>query len=402
MLNLAIEHPWWLLLLIPLVIGVAMRIPSTYLFKAHSHIHIAPFYLKKSSILCKTWRRFASALPFWTRALILVLIVAALADITRGDVLVTTQKISQRFIVNIDVSSSMHGFNTPLKTITCKQNAIFFSRIRGACRALYRLVDVVEREALSEGPHVALALLQFAFKSVVVSYPTPDYVRFREKIDGLEFKNHGLSTATSMHFAIWDMLLMAFKRNMEGDSGFTHLTGEDLRKIWSALAPGQGPLYLPKDVAEKLALMRQEMRDTVFIVPTDAVVYYLKDRMDANWIHPTIRRVMQLAEYVEIPVYFFSTDEYYPELHRLARRTGFGPENGPHRGDFLMVRKEQEEYRIEELVDKVLASRMGMTIPAYEKRRESYADLILELILTLAVFGVLWRKLVVPSLTDPE
>lgn len=399
--GIVLEHPWWLILLIPLIIGIATRVHSAYFLKAHSHI--AP-------ISFNGWRRFrkigcrvALLLPVWIKILILFLIIIALADITRGYVVVLSHKAVQRIIVNLDVSSSMHGFWSPIPAITCKQNSALFPRIRGACRALYRLLNDVEKETKGEmQSRVTLSLLQFASRSAVVSYPTNDYARFREKIDRLEFKNHGLGISTSMHLAIWDMFLMALERNRKKDTGFTHLAENDLRKIYIALAPGHktSPLYIPNDLAERLFKIKSEMRDTVFVVPTDAVVYYLQSIMDNQ--HPSIRRLMQLAESLEIPVYFLSTDEYYPELQRLARRTGFGPPGGLHRGDFLMTRKEQEEYLIEELVTKILSSRFNIAIPAYEMRRESHSDFILELILTLSVFGVLWKKFAARSLTDSE
>ena len=195
---------------------------------------------------------------------------------------------------------------------------------------------------------------------------------------------------------------MAFDRNRTKNAIFTHLTGNELEKIYSTLAAGPlaSPLYIPKDLDSKLFLIKNEMRDTVFVVPTDAAVHYLRFIMNRGT--PSIRRLMQLAEFLEIPVYFLSTDEHYPDLQRLAKRTGFGPLGGPHRGEFLMVRKAQDEYLIEELVTKILTSRFSVTVPIYEKRRESYADIILEIALTLMVFGVLWKKLVVRSLTDPE
>lgn len=399
--QIVLEHPWWLVLLIPLVIGVATRIPSTYFLKAHSHI--APIFLHKGHWLAKIGRRVALTLPVWIKVSILVLIVVALADVTRGYIIVLGQKVMQRIFANLDVSSSMYGFGSSFTTITCKQNSVFFPRIRGACRALYRLVDDVEKETRNEArPRVTLSLMQFAFRSAVVSYPTTDYIRFREKIDRLEFKEHGLGVTTSMHLALWDMFLMALERNRKKDTGFTYLTGDDLQKIYAALAPGPqtSPLYIPQDIAKKLSQVKNEMKDTVFMMPTDAVVSFLTGKMDG--VHPSIRRLMQLAELLEIPVYFLSTDEHYPELQRLARRTGFGPPGGPSRGEFLMVRKEQDEYLIEELVTKILASRFSITVPTYDTRHESYADLMLELVLTLAVFGVLWKKLVARSLTDSE
>lgn len=401
-LQIVLEHPWWLILLVPLAIGIFTRISSTYFSKAHSHI--APLFLGQTNIR-RAWQRFAFAIPSLTKIFVLIFIVAALIDITKGYTIIIGQKVSQRFIVNLDVSSSMYGFGANTPSITCGRNGFLFPRIKGACRALYRLADEVQKETKDEkNPRVLLGLMQFAGNSAVVSYPTSDYARFRRKIDILEFRSHGLGIMTNMQDAIWDMFLMALERNMKANSGFTRLTGEDVRKIYLALASGPeaSPFYLPKDTAEKIAKIKPEMKDTIFIVPTDAVMSFLKGRMDGT--HPSIRRLLQLAEILEIPVYFLSTDEDYPELKRLARRTGFGPLGGPYRGDFLMVRKEENEYLIDELVSGILASRFGLTTPTYESRRESYADLAIELALTFLGFGILWKKCVASarSLTDQE
>ncbi|MDO8561032.1 MAG: hypothetical protein Q7R91_02355 [bacterium] len=399
--SLVSGHPWWLLLLIPIVIGVFTRIPSTYISKAHSHI--APFFLIAGTRWGRALRYIVHTLPSFVSVLVLILIVVALVDVTRGYVVVVGQKISQRLIVALDVSSSMYGFSTNLPTVTCRKNSMLFPRIHGSCRALYRVVDDIEKETKDElRPRILIGLMQWAYRSAVVSYPTSDYKRYREKIDMLEFRSHNLGASTGMHGALWDMFLMSLDRNMKKNSGFMHFSGKDMQVIYASLAPGpkESSLYLPKDIMQKVAKVKEEMRDTVFIIPTDAVVSYLESRMDGQ--HPSIRRLLQLAEIFEIPVYFISTDEDYPELKRLARRTGFGPAGGLQRGDFKIVRKEGDAYLIDEVMSGVLKSRFGLTVPTYETRRESYADLALELALTFALFGVLWKKLVVRSLTDRE
>lgn len=399
--RLLLEHPWWLLLLAPLLIGIFTRTSKTYFSKAHSHI--APVSLNGHPRIYRAWQVISYALPKWIKVFVLILMIAALADVTRGYTVVVGQKIFQRFIIGVDATSSMYGFFAPYSSITCKQNGIFFPRIKGSCRALRRVVDDVEKETKGEiRPRVLLGLIQWAYSSAVVSYPTSDYVRFREKIENLEFMSHGLGVSTLMHNALWNMFLMAFDRNMKKDSGYTHLTGLDIQIIYASLAPGPpgSPLYLPKDILEKVAKIKLEMRDTIFIMPTDAVVYYLKDRMDGQ--HPSIRRVLQLAEIFEIPVQFLSTDEDYPELKLLARRTGFGPPGGPQRGDFRVVRKEGDVYLIDEMLSGILESRFGLTVPTFETHRESYADLMLEISLTLLTFGVLWKKILARSLTDAE
>lgn len=396
-----LENPWWFLLVIPLVIGCLTKIPFGYFRKAH--LHTAPIFLSRRVKIRQVWQYISLEIPNSTKIIALLLIILALVDIKVGYTVVTAKKVSHRIIINLDVSSSMYGFETKIQNINCGNNAQFFPRIRGSCRALYRLINEVEKETRGENyPRILLGLLQFSGRSAVVSYPTSDYSRFKRKVDVLEFKSHGLGISTEMHLAIWDMFIMALDRNMEKNSNFTHLAGEDVKTIYNALAPGQQKLalYLPKNVALKVEKIKNEMRDTVFIVPTDAVMFYLQMRMYAP--HPSIMRLLQLAEALEIPVYFISTDEDYPELKRLAVKTGFGPMGGSHRGNFLMVRREKDEYLIDEIVSGILSSRFGMEIPYYELRRKSYAGLAIELSLTFLVFGILWRKCVARSLTDLE
>lgn len=399
--SFVLEHPWWFLLVIPVVIGILTKIPLGYIFKAH--LYTAPIFLSRRTKIRQAWQNFSLEVPNSTKVLTLLLIILALVDITMGYTVVTERKTSHRIIVNLDVSSSMYGFSTNITNINCSRNANQFPRIKGACHALYRLVNDVDKETKDEkNPMILLGLLQFASKSAVVSYLTTDYTRFRKKIDVLEFNSHSLGSATNMHSAIWDMFIMALDRNMKKNSNFIHLSGVEVRVIYNALAPGpqKSNLYFPKDVGEKISRIKNEMRDTIFIIPTDAVVSYLKSRMDGQ--HPSIRRLLQLAEALEIPVYFISTDEDYPELKRLAVKTGFGPSGGPHRGNFLMVRREKDEYLIDKIVSGILNSRFGMKVSSYESRRESYAGLAIELALTFLVFGILWKKYVARSLTDVE
>lgn len=399
--SFVLECPWWLILIIPIIIGIITKVSSTYFSKAH--LHTAPIFLSGMARTRKSLQYCSFQIPNLTKILVLVLMILALTDITKGYTVITGQKVFHRIIVSIDVSSSMYGYRTNISNINCKHNANLFIRIRGSCRALYRLVNEVEKEAKDEKrPRILLGLLQFASKSAVVSYPTSDYARFRKKIDVLEFKSHGLDNATDMHDAIWDMFIMALDRNMSANSNFTNLTADDINTIYTALAPGpkESALHIPKSIAEKMAKIKNEMKDTIFIIPTDAVMHYLKKRMDGQ--HPSIRRLLQLAELIEIPVYFISTDEDYPELKRLAVRTGFGPLGGQHRGNFLMVRREKDEYLIDEIVGGILKSRFGMKIPISESRRKSYSGLAIELSLTFLGFGILWKKYVARSLTDIE
>jgi len=332
--------------------------------------------------------------------------VFLMVDITRAYVVVTDQRARHRIFVLIDSSSSMYGFFTALKSITCKTNGQFFPRISGVCRALYQLIDTLERAGAGKEAEAKdlIAVGQFAEHSYVVSYLTDDYRRLRERIDRLEFQSYLiLGSATNMHLAIWDMYLMALERNRDPSSGYTYLSDEELRKIALALAPGPrgSPLVFPETLVEKLKKIREELRDTTFLVTTDAVMQYLESRVEGG--NPqSIRRQMQLGEYLETPWYFLSSDEFYPELARLARLTGYGLAGGNNHGDFLMVKREGDFAQMQDLVAQILQSRLGRTVPVKSERRESWAVPLAIAILTLLAMSVVWNKWFSRSLTTSE
>ena len=371
------QHPLLLLLIIPLVAGWWWAKRSHHIKKVHGH-------LTPLSIEATGRQQFAAAIrnktPMFLRVLVALLLIVALVDVTRIYEWAEDKAQTHRIFLIWDSSSSTWGFNQDrFSSITCSTTGKFFPRIHGICRAAYRVIDEVERfgAAKEQGAQDLVALVQFATYSFVISYPTNDYASFRRRIDDMELYSRGiLGINTEMHLAIWDSYLMALERNTDKKSGFTYLNGQDIRSIAVALAPGKDSasrFTLPNDLREKLERIREEFRDTVFIIFTDAVVSFLSSRVESGSPY-SIRREMQLAEFLQVPFFYLSTDEFYPELKRLARLTGSGTADSGSRGDFLMVKKDSDYTQMSELVSAILKARFSQKKTIHTLRRESYAE----------------------------
>jgi hypothetical protein len=243
---------------------------------------------------------------------------------------------------------------------------------------------------------------QFATHSYVIAYPSQDYNRLREKVRNMQFLSQGiLGMYTNIHLAMWDLYLMAFDRNLRSDSKMvTHLSGKELRLLARSLEPesARSSYTPPQELIKKFSLIKEEFHDTVFIIITDA----LEAQMDLVMNRPpySLKKQMQLAALLEIPVFYLSVYDYHRELKQLARLTGFGPSEGGNRGDFLIVRQERDFAHIENLVGRILAARFNMTTSRQTERRESYCELCVRLALIFSVLGLVLRKTVARSLTD--
>ncbi len=194
------QQPYWLLLLIPLFLGLFFRSRTYYLQKTHD-------YLKTYQGKRRFWTSVRFSLPLLCVFLAMILIVLALADVTKGYVFVQEKARIHRIFVWVDSSSSMYGFSTSLPSITCQNNAEFFPRIYGACRAVSRLIADVGRFSLKKEYDKGEDLIgigQFATYSYVVAYPTQDYDRLREKVRHMDFLSRGiLGIYTNMHLAMF-------------------------------------------------------------------------------------------------------------------------------------------------------------------------------------------------------
>lgn len=391
------QEPYWLLLLIPLFLGLFFRCRRYYLQKTHD-------YLKTYQGERKLFTRVRFSLPLLCVFLAMILIVFALADVTKGYVFVEEKARMHRILVWVDSSSSMYGFTTPLSSITCRNNAELFPRIYATCRAISRLIDDVERFSLKKEQDKGGDLIgigQFATYSYVVAYPSQDYSRLRGKVQQMDFLSRGiLGIYTNIHLAMWDLYLMALDRNLRSDNSMTHLNGKELRLLAKSLEPGSASSAYapPQELLKKFSLIKEELRDTIFIVITDALVTQMDLVM--NKLPYSLKKEMQLAALLELPVLYLSVDEYHPELKRLARLTGFGPADGPQRGDFFVVRREHDFVHIEELVERIIGARFTMTVSHSVERRESYGELCVQAALIFCGLGLLLQKTVARSLTD--
>ena len=400
---LGLQNPWWLLLILPLMLGWWFSREPYYFRKSFA-------YLTPISLAIRVRihaEKFRFDVPKALRLIVMFLFIAALADITRTYEFVEGKAGVHRIFLVFDSSSSTYGFSqNRFRSITCSTTAKFFPRLHGACRAVYRVIDEVERFAISKGRGAqdVIGLVQFANYSYVISYPTNDYEGFRKRVDDMElYLAKILGTSTNMHLAIWDAYLMALERNMAKNSNFTYLSGQDIRSLAIALAPGEksSRLTLPDGLREKLAAMRQELRDTTFIVITDALVNFLQGPLEHGSPY-SIRRQMQLAEFLETPFFYLSTDEFYPELKRLARLTGHGEPDAASRGDFLMVKKEGDYAQMSELVSAVLKGRFSERVLVRATRRESYGQWCVLAALFFLFLSIGWKKSGARSLTDKE
>lgn len=399
------ENPWWLLLILPLMLGWWFRRESYYFKKPYAYLTPILFPIRARMRTGKQRLRFDT--PKVLRLAIMFLLIAALGDVTRTYEFVEGKTRVHRIFLILDSSSSMYGFSqNRFQSITCATTAKFFPRIHGACRALYRVIDEVERFTTSKGGGTQdmIGLVQFAGYSYVISYPTNDYEGFRRRVDDVElYLAKILGISTNMHLAIWDAYLMAFERNMAKNSNFTYLNGQDIRSLAMALIPGEksSPLVLSDELREKLIRMRQELRDTTFIVITDALVNFLQGPLEHGSPY-SIRREMQLGAFLETPFFYLSTDEFYPELKRLARLTGWGEPSAASRGDFLMVKKEGDYAQMSELVATILKGRFSERVSSRATRRESYAEWFLVVALFFLLLSIGWKKSIARSLTDTE
>lgn len=387
------QQPYWLLALIPLMIGFVIRRNRTFMLKKIAHLDFGTRGVG-------SWLRFS--MPRVMAWMALVALILALGDVTRGYEYVSEQASRHRIFVWVDSSSSMRNFSGfGLSSITCTKNFENFPRIKGACRAVIYLIEAVRQFASQKKnvlEHDLISIGQFGAYSYVVAYPSYDYDRLRGQVASMEFKSDALGIYTNIHLAMWDMYLMALDRNLRGGAGNIRLSGNELRMLAKSLAPeGEVQYVVPREIRDKLIAIRRELRDTVFVIITDAHRSQIDDVMD----YPpySLRKQMQLAAFLELPVIYLSVDEFHQEMKRLARLTGFGPPDAKSRGDYLMVRHDNDFAHIEELVAGILETRFSMKVSHSVERRESYAEWFAGAALCFAALALVLRYTIARTLT---
>lgn len=386
------QQPYWLLLLLPLMIGFVIRRDRAFMMKKIAHLDFGTRGVG-------SWLRFN--LPRIVAWMALMALVLALGDVTRGYEYVAEQASRHRIFLWVDSSSSMYGISSPFPSITCTKNFEKFPRIKGACRAAIYLIEAVRQFASQKKnafEHDLIGIGQFGLYSYVVAYPSYDYDRLRGQVASMEFKSGALGIYTNLHVAMWDMYLMALDRNLGATKSNTQLSGNELRMLAKSLAPeGQVQYVVPREIRDKLIAIRRELRDTVFVIITDAHMGQIDNVMDKPPY--SLRKQMQLAAFLELPMIYLSVDEFHQEMKRLARLTGFGPPDAKSRGDYLMVRRDNDFAHIEELVAGVLETRFSMKVAHSVERRESYAEWFAGAALCFAVLALVLRYTIAKTLT---
>jgi hypothetical protein len=120
--------------------------------------------------------------------------------------------------------------------------------------------------------------------------------------------------------------------------------------------------------------MRTDLRDTAFIFITDA----RKDEIDERLEKPPVSliKMMQLAEFLELPVYVISIDADHEGFRKMAERTGYGPLKGEGRGAFYLMKGEQNFEDMDAIVEKILSNRFRVTSTSDTLLRTSYTTIL--------------------------
>src|SRR3989338_2286151 len=133
------QQPYWLLLLVPLMIGFFMRRDRAFMLKKIA-------YLDSGAQGTCAWFRFN--FPRIAAWLAIAALIGALGDLTAGYEYVAAQASRHRIFVWVDSSSSMYNLSSyGFSSITCAKNYETFPRIKGACRALVSLIEGVRQFA---------------------------------------------------------------------------------------------------------------------------------------------------------------------------------------------------------------------------------------------------------------
>lgn len=320
--------------------------------------------------------RLRIVIPRTLLALGVVAIVFALADVTRKYV-VTNEVLSvNRLIVTLDNSSSMYNFGGG-GPIYCadRELKIAYPRIWNACRAMDQIVLGVESYAKKKGEdrQDKIAILRFGLNSFVELYPSSDYERVRRVMSKVNWRDPRTGIYTEIHLALWDMYQIALQRNFRGAKDNTALTEADRAMLAKALRP-EGftvPFHPPRAIEQKLIALRKDLRDTALIIISDAQEGQFDGRLNKDPV--SLIKMMQLAKFIELPVYIISIYNDHELVRKLAGETGFGPQGGPDRGAFYLLRDEKDYAHMDEIVGNVLARRFRPDSQRQDVFRESYA-----------------------------
>ncbi|MDP3646269.1 MAG: hypothetical protein Q8R25_04230 [bacterium] len=312
--------------------------------------------------------------------------LCALADIKRTYVVVSDQYATNTLYIDIDNSSSMYNFGDNGRSfpIHCsghytsqetKYNLKYdYPRIFNACRTLNNIVDATEAYAKKKGDSQQdkIGLLRFGLYSFVEIYGTTDYERVRKRVRELNWRDPRTGVYTEIHLALFDLFQVALQRNFRGEKGMTALDEADRLTLARSLYPeGQNVRYhVPRQLREKFVAMRADLRDTAFIFVTDAQEGQFAGRLDKEPY--SLVKMMQLAEFLELPVYVISIHADHEVVRKLAEKTGFGPLQGDGRGAFYLIKGEKNFKDIDVIVSNILSKRFRVVSTTSHLKRIPY------------------------------
>ena len=346
--------------------------------------------MSRSRAITKAWdengkvslrSRFRVLLPRFCLIIGLAFVVFALADVTRRYVVVENQHAVNRLYISLDNSGSMwNWFDYRERNgipIYCTDRDLKhkYPRIGNACRAVARIVDATEEYAKKkpeEARKDTIGLLRWGLYSFVEIYGTSDYDRVRRVMEKLNWRDERTGIFTEIHLALWDMFQVALQRNYRSADGVTFLDEKDRQTLIRSLYPeGLDVRYHPPRLLEsKLIALRKDLRDTAFIIISDAQEGQFEQRLDKTPV--SLVKMMQLAEFLEMPVYVISIWADNEVVRKLAGKTGHGPMGSKDRGQFFLLKGEKNFAHMDQIVNEILDSRFRVIATEKGWRRESF------------------------------
>ena len=397
------ERPYFLLLLFLLFAGV--------LWRGYGRSYIVKIYRgKEADHTLSKYTATRTGIGF----LSLALIVFAMADPTRGYSLTEEKQSTNTIYIAVDNSSSTYNFDTRSDVpIYCSDKDLIdsYPNIYKECLVLMRIIDETEKFANANSVKNKIALLRFAQYSAVQVYPTDDYALLRRTVktdmNWRAYKQIGIHT--EIHLALLDMFNLLLMQRVDSgsapslkgieDEEAPLLSFEESEILIRSFVPEGENIHLsiPRSLKEKISKLKEKVRHAVFIIVTDGLKNQLKTRFDKEPV--SLKKMLEFAEMLELPVYFISTEDINQDYLRYARRTGFGKMGGPNRGNFVLVSSGNAKAFIHKTIDNVLKTRYGRTSSYKILRRESYSVPIAALSLLFFGLWVLFGK-IIRSLTE--
>ncbi|HEY4519448.1 MAG TPA: hypothetical protein VJH33_00215 [Candidatus Paceibacterota bacterium] len=378
-----------LFLLVPLLLGATLGVQKVGAVVKGWSGHTSPLQLQPRIIVPRLF--------FFLCALCIVL---ALSDITRRYTVAQDQYATNRLYTTLDNSSSMYGFDASGPPIHCTDKGLkrAYPRIFNACRAMFKIIDAMEAyvKKKNDGSQDKIGLLRFGLFSFVELYGSTDYERARTLMREINWRDPRTGIYTEYHLALWDMFQVALQKNFRRADGVVPLDDGDRRALALSLYPESGNTRyaVPRALKAKLEGLRADLKDTAFIIITDAHEGQFEGRLHKSPV--SLIKMMQLAEFIELPIYIISIYRDHEVVRKLAEKTGSGPVGGPNRGAFYLLKGEQNFEDMDAIVEKILSARFRVVSTAKRWERESYTSLfasisflclLLGLAATLSPFG---------------